>query len=382
MTATPHVALAEIATPVQRVITIDPNAEYRTIGVKWWGEGAYERQTILGSQTAATQLFLVREGDLIINKIWVRHGSVSIAGPEVDGCAASNEFPMFELDASRVERGWLHWFLKTRRFWGACAELSQGTSGKNRIRPQQFLTLKVPLPSLEEQRKVVAYIEAVASRLRRILSARSENLSDLDVALISRFAQIIRGSPRVPFAEVAPLVRRAVGVEPEQVYGELGIRSFGKGTFHKPPVSGVELGDKRVFEIFPGDLLFNVVFAWEGAVAVARDSDSGRVGSHRFLTCVAKDGVARAKFLAFYFLTTEGIEVLGRASPGGAGRNRTLGLRALENILVPVPRYEEQVEFERLLAYKEKLFEEAELQLKDLDLLIPSVLNKAFCREG
>lgn len=71
----PMVPLREIAAPVARPVAVTPGQTYRTIGVKWWGEGAYERQTIDGSQTAAKTLSLVQESDLIINKIWVRHGS-------------------------------------------------------------------------------------------------------------------------------------------------------------------------------------------------------------------------------------------------------------------------------------------------------------------
>jgi type I restriction enzyme S subunit len=68
------VQLGDIAKPVSRTIPVVPGEAYRTIGVKWWGEGAYERETIDGSRTAAKTLSLVRQGDLIINKIWVRNG--------------------------------------------------------------------------------------------------------------------------------------------------------------------------------------------------------------------------------------------------------------------------------------------------------------------
>src|SRR5260370_20011760 len=104
-----EVPLGEIAKPVTRTIQVVPGESYRTIGVKWWGEGAYERQTIDGSETAAKTLSLVCDGDLIINKIWVRHGSTAIATKAVDGCAASNEFPMFELDRDEVQPGWVRW---------------------------------------------------------------------------------------------------------------------------------------------------------------------------------------------------------------------------------------------------------------------------------
>jgi type I restriction enzyme S subunit len=88
--------------------------------------------------------------------------------------------------------------------------------------------------------------------------------------------------------EIAPLVRRPIETAPDQFYPEVGIRSFGRGVFHKEPKTGLELGEKRLFEWKLGDLLFNIVFAWEGAVAVASQEEDGKVGSHRFLTCTAK----------------------------------------------------------------------------------------------
>lgn len=155
--------------------------------------------------------------------------------------------------------------------------------------------------------------------------------------LLGTYYAITQGSPRHPLGHVAPLLRRPIETDPTATYLEIGIRSFGKGTFHKLPVLGAELGSKRVFRIEPNDLLFNIVFAWEGAVAVARPGDRGRVGSHRFLTCVPKPDVATPSFLCFHFLTPEGLEQLGTASPGAAGRNRTLGQEALAKIPVPTP---------------------------------------------
>jgi type I restriction enzyme S subunit len=116
----PMVKLGSIACEVHRPVSVVMGTKYRTIGVKWWGEGAYERQTIDGSATAAKSLSLVKSGDLIINKIWVRHGSTAIATGAVDGCAASNEFPTFELDQTQVHPRWIHWLTKTRWFWSQC----------------------------------------------------------------------------------------------------------------------------------------------------------------------------------------------------------------------------------------------------------------------
>jgi type I restriction enzyme, S subunit len=44
-------------------------------------------------------------------------------------------------------------------------------------------------------------------------------------------------------------VRRPIAVEPAKRYAEIGVRSHGKGIFHKESVTGAELGTKKVFEI-------------------------------------------------------------------------------------------------------------------------------------
>lgn len=178
--------------------------------------------------------------------------------------------------------------------------------------------------------------------------------------------------------DIAPLVRRRVEPGTTDSYPELGIRSFGKGTFHKPALDCADVGSKKMYRIEPGDLVFNNVFAWEGAVAVAQPEDTGRFGSHRFITCVPKFGVVTAEFLRFYFLTPEGLDKIGKASPGGAGRNRTLGLEKLAEIEVPIPAYKDQVRFDRLQHQVKALINAHHDEMAKLDAMLPSILDRAF----
>ena len=187
-----EVPLGHVAKSVVRTTEVVAGQPYRTIGVKWWGEGAYERETIDGSRTSARTLSVVREGDLIINKIWVRHGSTAIASPAVDGCAASNEFPTFALDETRVIPKWIHWQTKTRSFWAKCDALSRGTSGKNRIKPELFLTIKIPLPPLSEQRRIVARIEELAAKINEVQGLREKGAEEGDVLWGTRGCCVFR----------------------------------------------------------------------------------------------------------------------------------------------------------------------------------------------
>src|SRR5487761_1225464 len=130
--------------------------------------------------------------------------------------------------------------------------------------------------------------------------------------------------------EVLSLKRRPVVVELDGEYEQIGIRAFGRGIFHKEPVNGAALGNKRVFWIEPGDLVISNVFAWEGAVAVASDAESGMIGSHRFMTFVPIDGRINTSWAAWFFRSDPGLELIRRASPGSAGRNRTLAIKRFE----------------------------------------------------
>jgi type I restriction enzyme S subunit len=146
----------------------------------------------------------------------------------------------------------------------------------------------------------------------------------------------------VPLGRVLQLQRRWLKAEPTKAYIEIGIRSFGKGIFQKPPVSGLSLGDKRVLRIEPGDLVFMNVFAWEGAVGVAGPNEAGTIGSHRFATFTPVDATVDVNFLRLYFATPDGRDLLGRVSPGSAGRNRTMNLAAFAQRSVPLPPIGEQ----------------------------------------
>ena len=169
----------------------------------------------------------------------------------------------------------------------------------------------------------------------------------------------------------------AVLPEPTEVYREIGIRSHGKGIFHKEPVRGRELGDKRVFLIKPGCLVFNIVFAWEGAVGLTSSREAGMIASHRFPTFLPRDGRSvDTEFLRRFFLTQLGVRLLGDASPGGAGRNRTLNQKLLEQIPIPVPPLAEQQKIASILSSVDDAIEASQAVIDQLQ-----VVKKAMMAE-
>ena len=115
------------------------------------------------------------------------------------------------------------------------------------------------------------------------------------------------------------------------------VRSHGRGIFHKEELLGSALGDKKVYWIAPGCLVFNVVFGWEGAVAATGESERGMIASHRFPMFRPNPDLVDLEFLRIVFQSRLGTAALGRMSPGGAGRNKTLNQNSLRELRVGLP---------------------------------------------
>lgn len=346
MTCWPLVPLAEVISHRKQFVTVEPDVTYTRCRVQTSARGIVLRDRIPGSHLKTKRQQVCRAGEFLVAEIDAKVGGYGIVPDTLHGAIVSSHYFLFQIDKDRLSGRFLGWFSKTNNFRRQVRP--RGSTNYSAIRPRDLLQYRIPLPPLDEQRHVVAKLDNVNS----LLSVR-EGISDsaedeAQAMLLSAFRQVVKNAPRKPMGKVAPLVRRQIDVHPDCSYPEVGIRSFGRGIFHKHPIMGIDVGSKKLYSIYSGDLLFNIVFAWEGAVAVARPDDHGRVGSHRFLTCVPNQKLATPEFLRFYFLTPEGLRCIGEASPGGAGRNRTLGIRKLEGIEVPVPSLPSQCWFNRI----------------------------------
>lgn len=372
------ITIDRFLTKTEDWVPVKPDENYKQITARLWGKGLTLRGEVPGSAIAAARQYCAKAGQFLISRIDARHGAFGIVPEELDGALVSNDFPCFNIDASTVLPHFFEWYSRTPEFIDLCRRASEGSTNRVRLKEAKFLKMRVPLPALDEQRRIVEKLDRVAALVDARRNAIEAVERETQALLLKAFQRTIDGAPLRPMAEVAPLVRRPVEIDLDAAYPELGVRSFGRGTFHKPELPGVEVGNKKLFRICSGDLLFNIVFAWEGAVAVAQPEDDGRVGSHRFLTCVPAPDTATVEFLRFYFSTPEGLQKLGEASPGGAGRNRTLGLKKLESLQVPVPPIGRQHWFDRLQGKAHEARTIRANTAQDVEALIPAMLHEIF----
>ena len=377
-----QVPLCDFLTRSSEWVEPEPDEFYKQITARLWGKGLTLRKNVLGSTIAAARQLRARTGQFLVSRIDARNGAFGIVPDDLDGALVSNDFPCFDIDARLVIPQYFEWYSHTPAFVDSCRRVSEGSTNRVRLKENEFLNMRISLPPLDEQRRLVARLDRVTELSEKRREAVAAADADMQTLLSKAFKRAVEGAPRRPMAEVAPLVRRRVEVEFEESYPELGVRSFGRGIFHKPPLHGIELTWQKLFRIEDGDLVFSNIKAWEGAFAVAGPTDHGRVGSHRYLTCVPIVETASARFLWYYLQTREGLHKIQEASPGSADRNRTLGQESLKSICVPVPSIDVQCWFDRL---QDKVWQVRCIRVAtalEIEALSSAVLSQVFGSNG
>jgi len=172
-----------------------------------------------------------------------------------------------------------------------------------------------------------------------------------------------------------------VDVQLETAYKQIGIRSHGKGIFHKDSVTGEALGNKRVYWVHPEAFTVNIVFAWEQAVALTSSAEEGYIASHRFLMFLPKDNKVDLKFVLLFFLRKRGKYLLELASPGGAGRNKTLGLDSFAELEITLPQREEQEKIAGFLGAVDARLTQLRCKRDRLQTYKRGVMQKIFSQQ-
>lgn len=179
--------------------------------------------------------------------------------------------------------------------------------------------------------------------------------------------------------DVLQRVSIPVNVEENKLYYQIGIRSHSKGIFHKEAETGKQIGNKRIFWIEPNCMILNIVFAWEQAVAKTSEKEVGMVASHRFpMYKVLNNSL---DYIVDFFKTEKGKQLLQMASPGGAGRNKTLNQDFFLNSKIYLPSLNEQLKTSNLIDLIEDRIETQSKIINDYKILKNHII-KSFIKQN
>ena len=197
---------------------------------------------------------------------------------------------------------------------------------------------KVTLPQLPEQKAIADLLstwdEAIEKTERLIQAKVRQKLGELHSRISSQKANSTIGS----FAK--PVVRKVD--KPEESYVAMGIRSHFKGTFQRLVEDPRTVNMDSLYRVKENDLILNITFAWEGAIALVKKEDEECYVSHRFPTYEIKRSKAEPCFIRQLIMSSRMKYDLSNISPGGAGRNRVLNKKDFLKMPIWLPDLETQ----------------------------------------
>jgi type I restriction enzyme S subunit len=165
---------------------------------------------------------------------------------------------------------------------------------------------------------------------------------------------------------------------PSKLYLAIGVRSHCRGTFQKPDSDPNAIAMDKLFVVKENDLIVNITFAWEGAIAMVKKRDDGGLVSHRFPTYTFDRSKVLSAFFKYVFVQKRFRYTLDLISPGGAGRNRVLSKKEFLKIKWTMPLIEEQKKIASFLETIDKKIEKVTNQLTQTQKFKKGLLQQMF----
>jgi type I restriction enzyme, S subunit len=148
---------------------------------------------------------------------------------------------------------------------------------------------------------------------------------------------------RVRFDRIMRRIERKLVVEDAVEYERVGVRWYGKGAFVRERVEGANIAQKQQGIVRAGDVVYNKLFAWKGAFAIADEAVDGRLVSSEFPTYELDLSQVNPNYLTLFFRTYQLAFQAGRLSRGAAAISRLrLNPSQFWDLQIPLPSYPEQ----------------------------------------
>ena len=185
----------------------------------------------------------------------------------------------------------------------------------------------------------------------------------------------------VPIKKIARQVKRSVE-KPSESYYRLSVRSHAKGTFHSFVENPETVAMEELFQVKENDLIVNITFAWEHAIAIVKKEDNNLLVSHRFPTYEFNSN-ASVKFYENIIKLPKIKKMLSDMSPGGAGRNRVLNQTDFYNSLyIPYTNFKEQEKIAKILNCCDKVIELKQKLLEEKNKEFIIAINKLIYKNN
>lgn len=297
---------------------------------------------------------LVQTGDVLVSTVRPNLNAVALVESELNGATASTGFCVLRPNRLIIEPGLLFAWVRNQLFIDELTSLAKGASYPA-VTDNIVKALKMPVPPFEEQKRIVALLDAATERVSELTAcyeqARTHANNLFTCALRDALAPL-ESWPVKRLGDLCLFVRGPFGGSlKKSVFAPTGhavyeqqhaiYERFNQFRYF---VSEDKFQEMKRFEVFPGDILMSCSGTIGKTAIVPSGAPAGIINQALLkLSCLEK---LDNQYLCVWMRSSYFQEaVLGSA--GGAALQNVASVAILKNIPIAVPPLEEQ---ERIVA--------------------------------
>ncbi|MDD2754427.1 MAG: restriction endonuclease subunit S [Methanothrix sp.] len=339
-------------------------------------------------ETIKSQKTIIENGVVLVSKLNPRIPRVWLIEDEQKyQRICSTEFVPLRCNTKRLNNSFLAYALRHSLTTGQIVgSTSAATKSRERVRPTDFLRLKVHIPPLEEQRRIVdilARAEGIV-RLRREAQKKAEeiipalflyifgdpatNPKGLAKAELGKFLSFITSGSRGWAKHYAPegaRFLRSLDVQMNNISDQNAV-------YVNPP-EGAETNRTRVKE---GDVLLTITGSQIGRVAAVPEAIAGSFISQHVAILRLKPGVSPIFLSLFLSMDTGGQREISRLQYGQTKPG--LNLSQIRKFVIPVPPMPLQQKFVVQMNQLRSILQLQADAVKQVEATFDALLARAF----
>jgi type I restriction enzyme S subunit len=393
----PKVSLGELLRLERRPVKVEPDKLYQEIGIFCFGRGIFHKTPRTGFEVGAKDLFLMKEGDFILQVTFAWEGAIAIVSAAEEGMYGSTRYPTFRADERRCVPHFLLNYFKTEEGLQQLVKICPGSAGRNRVLSiKRIPEVLVPLPPLSDQLQMVTRIEELSAQIREARTLRHQASEEASV-LIPRATSKLLDDNDWPIESLSDVLAASPrnGLSPKQQVETWGRRMLRINAVSSSPTRFVDTSAVKYVDVADDDaqpfvLQNNDVFIvrYNGDInrvakaAIYKGENPTRIVYPDKLMRLRQDPAKMTPDFLVFALSSQSvrdqIEELGKTTAGNIGIS---GANA-KSFRVPVPPLDDQnrivAELDALQAEVDALKHLQAETAAELDALLPAILDKAF----
>mgnify|MGYP003364999262 CR=1 FL=1 len=143
-----------------------PNENFLSIGIRSHFKGTFHKGEQDPNKVSVDKLFLVHEGDFILNITFAWEGALAIARKEDHLGFVSHRFPTYTFKEEVITSEFFRYTYTLPNFSTYLELCSPGGAGRNRVlKKSEFLDIEIDRPCIAEQTKIANFLSAIDDKI-------------------------------------------------------------------------------------------------------------------------------------------------------------------------------------------------------------------------